>query len=69
MKYYLGNQIKNNELGTVCGACVEERNVCRLLVGKPEEEDHLADLALYGRIILKLILKKQVGGHGLDEFA
>ena len=52
---HLGNQIKKDGLGRVCGACVEERNVCRVLVGKPEEE---SDLTIYGRIILKLILKK-----------
>jgi len=37
----------------------KKRNVCRVLLGKPEEErDHLADLTVAGRIILKLILKK-----------
>jgi len=55
MKYYLGNQIKKDELGRVCGAYVE---CVQVLVGKPEVEDHLADLTVYGRIILKLILKK-----------
>jgi hypothetical protein len=38
------------------------------LVGKPEVKDHLYDLAADGRIILKLILKKDgVRGCGLDS--
>jgi hypothetical protein len=32
---------------------VDEVNVCRLLVGKPEGRKHLKDLGIDGRIILK----------------
>jgi hypothetical protein len=37
--------------------------------GNLRERDHLADLTVCGRIILTLILKKYVGGHGWAEFA
>jgi hypothetical protein len=30
-----------------------ERDACRVLMGKPEEQDHLEDLGVDGRIILK----------------
>jgi hypothetical protein len=35
-------------------------------VGKPEERDHLENLGVDGRIILKWIFKKWDRGHGLD---
>jgi hypothetical protein len=31
----------------------ERRGVCRVLVGKPEGKDHLADPGVDGRIILR----------------
>jgi len=40
-------------------ACMgERRGVYRVLVGKPEERDHLEDPGVYGRIILRWIFKK-----------
>jgi hypothetical protein len=36
----------------------ERRGVYRVLVGKPRERDHLGDLGLDGRIILKWIFRK-----------
>jgi hypothetical protein len=49
-KYYVGDQIKKNELGGACSTYREERCIhtglwCR-------ERDHLEDLAVDGRIIL-----------------
>jgi hypothetical protein len=38
----------------------EVRNASKILVCKHEERDHLGDLAVHGRIILKYILKKWV---------
>ena len=42
----------------------ENRSVCRVFVGKPEEKNQLEDLSLGGRVILKLILKGWDGGGG-----
>ena len=36
----------------------ERRRICRVLVGKPEGKNHLKDLGVDGRIILKLIFRK-----------
>jgi hypothetical protein len=36
------------------------------LVGRPEEKNHLKDLGLDGRIILRWIFKKRMMRHGLD---
>ena len=36
----------------------ERRGTYKVLVGKPEETDHLEDVGVDGRIILKGILKK-----------
>jgi hypothetical protein len=35
-----------------------KRRACRVLVGKLKERNHLEDLGIGGRIILKRILKK-----------
>jgi len=42
----------------------ENRSVCRVFVGKPEEKNPLEDLGLGGRVILKLTLKGWDGGGG-----
>ena len=39
----------------------DRRGAYRVLLGKPEENNHLKDLGIDGRKILKQILKKQVG--------
>jgi hypothetical protein len=43
----------------------ERRGVHRGLVWKPERQSHLEDLGEDGRIILKWIIKKWDGRHGL----
>jgi len=45
--------IKSREVDRVCSMDGEERNACRILVGKCKERDHLRGQSLYGRIILK----------------
>ena len=44
----------------------ERRGSYRILMGRLEGRDHLEDPGIDGRIILKWILKKWDGGHGLD---
>ena len=44
----------------------ERRGVYRVLVGKPEERDHLEDPGVYGRIILISTFRKFDGGNGLN---
>jgi hypothetical protein len=38
MKYYLGDQIENNEFGGHVAPMEEMRGVYRILVGKPEKK-------------------------------
>jgi len=42
------------------------RGVYRVLVRRLDGKDHLEDLGVDRRIILKRIIKKWDGGHGLD---
>jgi hypothetical protein len=47
----------------------EKRGAYRILVGRPEEGDHLGDPGVDGSIILKWISKKWNGGMGWIELA
>jgi hypothetical protein len=45
----------------------DRRGAYRVLVGKPEGRNHLKDLGIDGRIILKWDLREVGYGHGLDR--
>ena len=38
----------------------------RVVVGKPEEREHLVCPSVDGRVILRWVFKKWDGSHGLD---
>jgi len=58
----LGSPIKKNEMGGACGTYGrQERYINRVFVGDLREGDHLEDLGVDGRIILKWIFKKWDG--------
>jgi hypothetical protein len=42
----------------VCDAQGENKNACKVLVGRPKERDHLEDLSVDDSIIFNGILKK-----------
>jgi len=50
----LGDKIEKNEMGRACSAYGCEY---RVLVGKPEEGDHLGDPGLDGRKLLRWIFR------------
>jgi len=52
------DQIENNEIGGECSMYGVRRGVYSVLVGKPEEGDHLEDPSIAGRIILRWIFRK-----------
>jgi hypothetical protein len=57
-KYNWNYQVKEDEMGRACRTNGEKTNAYRILVGKPEEKDHLEDLDVGGRIILEWILER-----------
>jgi hypothetical protein len=50
-----------NEMSLACSTYGEGRGVYRIVVGKPEERDHLEDSVIGGRILLIWISRK-IGG-------
>jgi len=53
-KYYSGDKIEKNEMGGTCSRCGGRREVCTgFWWGNLVERDHLEDLSLVGRILLK----------------
>jgi hypothetical protein len=53
----LGKQIKENEVGWACGTYGREEKCMQVLVGKFRGSEHLENLSIGGKIILKWILK------------
>jgi hypothetical protein len=51
-------------MGGACSTYDERRDVCRVLVGKPEGKDHLQDPGVGGRIILRCTSGIQDVGAG-----
>jgi hypothetical protein len=45
----------------------EERNMYRVLVGKPKEKGHMEDKGIDGRMGSKWTLGRLVGGCGVDS--
>ena len=54
---YSVSEIKKDVMGSVCSTC--EKKEIHILMGKPG--DHLEDVGVDGKIILKWILNKHVG--------
>jgi hypothetical protein len=52
-KYYSGDQIKKNEMGRANDTYGDRRGAYKLLWGDLRERDHLEDLHIDGRRILK----------------
>jgi len=50
------DEIKKNEMGWKYGTYGGRRGAYMILVERPEENDHLEDLGIDGRILLKWIL-------------
>jgi len=48
-------------MGLACGTYGKTRNGCKHIVGKYDVKEHLEDLEVDGRIILKCILRKEGG--------
>ena len=53
-------------MGWACSTYGERRRAYRVWWGNLSEGDHLKDLGVDGRILLKWIFEKWDRGHGLD---
>jgi hypothetical protein len=58
IKYWLDDQIKQNEMGGARSTHVEDKHTQRTFVGTDKVKDRLEDVSINWRIILKYICKK-----------
>ena len=56
IRYYLGSQIKKNELARHVACMMERRDACSIVMGDLRKGEHLKDSGFDGRITLKWIL-------------
>lgn len=55
---YWGDEIKENKIVGHVAHMWESGSAYRVLVGKLREKDHLEDVDIHGKIIMKWVLKK-----------
>jgi hypothetical protein len=57
IKYYSGDQIEKIQMGAACGTYGGEKRRIYVLKGNLKDRDHMQDLVVDGRIILKCMWK------------
>jgi hypothetical protein len=60
-KHHSGNQIKKREVDGACGTGWGGIGDCRVLVGRSDGKNHLENLGVGGRMILKWISRQRNG--------
>jgi hypothetical protein len=55
---FLGDQIKEGKMGAACRTHGGENKYIQSLVGESWKKEHLGDLGVEGKVILKLNLKE-----------
>jgi len=66
-KYYLGDQIKKDEMGGACSTCGGRRGTYTVVVGRYERKNPLGKPSHRWEQMLKLIFKKWNREYGLGS--